>query len=111
MIGTIFLLSALGIIGTEALSVQEAVQEKVVRRQNFGVLFRHQQPILSFTDTYVHHIIFELPSRNISEKFSIQEQGFIDRARTTDMNKNFSELIHTFSDVEPITFAMRQEIL
>jgi hypothetical protein len=45
------------------MTVQEAVEQRVVRRHNFGLIFRHVQEISTVSDSYVHHVLLELPPR------------------------------------------------
>jgi hypothetical protein len=48
------------------MTVQEAVEQRVVRRHNFGLIFRHVQEISTVSDSYVHHVLLELPPRKVN---------------------------------------------
>jgi hypothetical protein len=88
--------------------VQEAVKERVIKRQNFGTIFRYQQPLYTYTDTYTHHLILDLPPRSINATSQLVQQ-----AHPSVMNQQFSEFLHNLylSTTDPVQYAIRQEVL
>jgi hypothetical protein len=96
----------MNITTSDSLSVHDAVKEKIIKRQNFGVIFRYIKPIFTYTDHYVHHLILDLPPRQMNASSDL-----INATHPSEMNKRPTDLIHNLTTVDPLLQAMRQEVL
>jgi hypothetical protein len=96
----------MNITTSDSLSVHDAVKEKIIKRQNFGVIFRYIKPIFTYTDHYVHHLILDLPPRQMNASSDL-----IKATHPSEMNKRPTDLIHNLTTVDPLLQAMRQEVL
>jgi hypothetical protein len=88
------------------LSVQDAVREKFIKRQNYGILMRYIQVIKPFADFYSHHLIMDLPPRQLNASWDV-----VRSTHPTEMNRQPEHLIHNPTEVDPLLTAMRQETL
>jgi hypothetical protein len=96
----------LNAIATDALSVQDAVRDRVVKRQNFGLIFRHVSEIFTYNDQYLHHLVLDLPPRPTNASSPL-----VQAAHPREMNKQPDHLVHNLTMVDPLMNAFRQEIL
>jgi hypothetical protein len=91
----------------QPLSIQEAVEQRVVKRQNFGTNFRFLQTIYVVTDSYTHHLVLDLPARNVSGSAS----RLVPASHPKELNKRFEEWTSNISPAGVLATAIRQEIL
>ena len=64
LLGAIILLFGFSALtSVSSLEVSDAVNSRVVRRPNYGLIFRYQQQIYAHSENYLHHLVFDLPDR------------------------------------------------
>lgn len=88
------------------MNVQDAIVERVIKRQNFGVAFRYVQPIYTYNNWYTHHLVFDLPPRNMNATSQL-----VQLTRPKELNQRFVEFLSNLTTYDPIFIAMRQEVL
>jgi hypothetical protein len=67
---------------------------------------RYIQVIKPFTDFYSHHLIMDLPPRQLNASWDV-----VRSTHPTEMNRQPEHLIHNLTEVDPLLTAMRQETL
>lgn len=91
---------------TNALSVDEAVQNRIVRRQNFGVVFRYIGPMFAFSDQYTHHLITKLPPRKMAAYDKLYGNF---SAHVSYVNQYHDSFIESIPQYEAMKYIMRQD--
>jgi hypothetical protein len=91
----------------QPLSIHEAVEQRVVKRRNFRKNFRFLQTVYVVTDSYTHHLVLDLPARNVS----VFASRLVPASHPKELNKRFEEWTSNISPAGVLATAMRQEIL
>jgi hypothetical protein len=91
----------------QPLSIQEAIEQRVVKRQNFGTNFRFLQTSHVVIDSYTYHVVLDLPARNVSA-FAFR---LVPASHPKELNKRFEEWSSNISPGGVLAPATRQKIL
>jgi hypothetical protein len=67
---------------------------------------RYIRVIKPFTDFYSHHLVMDLPPRQLNASWDL-----VRSTHPTEMNRQPEQLIHNLTEVDPLLTAMRQETL
>jgi hypothetical protein len=67
---------------TGALNIDQAVNQHILRRQNYVVIFRYEQKIFAHSENYVHHLLFDLP-----DQATFLDATFTDLAKYWNVSK------------------------
>ena len=90
----------------KAQSFTDAAEEGVIRRHNYGVLFRYQQHITAYDEKYTHHVILNLPPN---------AQSILDKQVPNDTlhtNGKYMKSLHNItSALDPTQEGFNRELL
>jgi hypothetical protein len=92
---------------SKPLNIQEAIEQRVVKKQNCGTNFRFLQTIYVVTDSYTHHLVLDLPVRNVSAFTS----RLVPASHPKELNKRFEEWTSNISPAGVLATGMGPEIL
>jgi hypothetical protein len=67
---------------------------------------RYIQVIKPYTEFYSHHLILDLPPRQLNASWDV-----VRSTHPTEMNRQPQQLINNLTEVDPLLTAMRQETL
>jgi len=89
----------------QSASIQDVVEQRVVKRQNFGTIFFKVQEIYVVSEFYNHHLVFEMPPNNLTMS------SLVANAHPNEINKRFEEWMANVNTPSILATTMRQEIL
>lgn len=87
----------------DALSVSDAIEARVIKRQNVGVVLSYQQELFTYSDIYTHHLVMDLPKRDPAYLSMFKQAGVL------SINLNVTNFLQDLSTSDPIIYAMSQE--